>query len=177
MQPVTILTSMVTYILYSIWVLAFLVVGVSLAFFPGKFSEFWNWYGKLGRFSRPDLSWKPGLGFRLAGLAMIVFVAFMLRPVIWAITKAGHERIARAVDLPIHPYAFDWPNLAFGILLTAGGLFFMLKPLQVGVWFASRFLHRSVPIDAARSAKEGMRLMGCLFIAGGIYLIYLVIKV
>ncbi len=167
-----------TYVLYSIWVVAFLAVGLCLAFFPGKFSQFWRWYVKLGKSSMPDSpSWKPGLGLRFAGLAMILFAIFMLRPITSMIVKDGRQRIVHVAGLSIHRYALGWPNFAFGILLVTGGLFSIIKPLRVGVWFASQFSHQSPPMDAARRAKEGMRLMGCLFVAAGIYLIYIVLKV
>ncbi len=167
-----------TYFLYSLWVVTFLAVGLCLAFFPGKFSEFWRWYVRLGKSSTPDSSpWKPGLGLRFAGLAMILFAMFMLSPITSMVMKGGRLPIVHVSGLSIHHHAPGWPNFAFGILLVAGGLFSIMKPLRVGVWFTSQFSHRLHPMDAARRAKEAMRLMGCLFVAAGIYLIYIVLKV
>ena len=156
-----------------------LLVGLLLLLKPEALRQIANINLGIPALTRPNSAWKPGLEYRLAGLAVLLGSVLMLWPVISEIlNRASQTRTSPPGHTPPQNGHFDWFTLAVGAAMVSGGLVLIQKPRSL-VQFAARMApYRSFSPDVAdtKRSRVAARILGVLLICTGLSLLLLFLR-
>jgi len=158
--------------LYLFVVVGALFLSLLMLVNPAAHFKVLDWMTGVPEGSRPNPAWRPGIQWRLAGLAVTIVALIMLSPVVVLLFRREHGRDVGQAPVPQESTAPDWYALAFGLGLAVAGFLALRWPDSVLRWVAKARPDRIIEDANLRGGRVWVRVLAAVIMVQGIHLLW-----